>query len=99
MSMFVTFLLTFSLLLQVLQPIAAKHGVPIADIAARWVLQRPQVPAIILGARNASHVGDHQRLFTFQLDEEDLGAIQGVLEQRPGKPQGDCYSWERGGKW
>jgi aryl-alcohol dehydrogenase-like predicted oxidoreductase len=85
--------------MQALQPIAVKHGTGIADVAARWVIQRPLVPAIILGARNASHVEDHQRLFTFELDGGDLGAIQEVLEQRPGRPQGDCYAWERGGKW
>jgi len=59
------------------------------------VLQQPCVPAIIIGARNASHVDDHRRLFGFQLDAEDLGAVEGLLGE--GKlPKSDCYSWERG---
>lgn len=64
----------------------------------RWVLDRPQVAGVILGARNASHVTDHQRLFSFRLDDEDLGAIDEVLAAG-GRPRGDCYDWERGGVW
>jgi len=48
------------------------------------------------GARNASHVADHQRLFTFELSEKDSQQIEEVLEQAR-RPKGDCYSWERGG--
>ncbi|WIA28486.1 hypothetical protein OEZ86_011029 [Tetradesmus obliquus] len=83
-------------LLQVLQQVAAKHGTSISNVASRWVLQRPAVPAIILGARNASHVPDHQRLFGFELDADDLAAIDGVLAAGS-RPKGDCYDWERGG--
>ena len=49
-------------------PPTQKHGVSIADVASRWVLQRPTVAAVIVGARNAKHVDDHRRLFTFSLD-------------------------------
>lgn len=82
--------------LQVLQQVAAKHGTSISNVASRWVLQRPAVPAIILGARNASHVPDHQRLFDFELDADDLAAVDGVLAAGS-RPKGDCYDWERGG--
>lgn len=84
--------------LQVLKPIADKHGTTISNIASRWVLQQAAVPAIILGARNASHVPDHQRLFTFQLDASDLEAIAAVLAAGV-QSKGDCYDWERGGVW
>ena len=60
------------------------------------MLQRPAVPAVILGARNALHVPDHQQLFSFTLDEQDLAAIQEVLATGQ-QPKGDCYTWERGG--
>jgi aryl-alcohol dehydrogenase-like predicted oxidoreductase len=84
--------------LQVLQQVADKHSTSISNVASRWVLQRPAVPAIILGARNATHVPDHQRLFTFELDGDDLAAIDAVLVEG-GKPKGDCYDWERGGSF
>lgn len=82
--------------LQVLKGVADKHSTSISNVASRWVLQRPAVPAVILGARNALHVPDHQQLFSFSLDQEDLDAIEGVLASGP-QPKGDCYTWERGG--
>jgi aryl-alcohol dehydrogenase-like predicted oxidoreductase len=30
------------------------------------------VAGVIVGARNARHVADHQRMFSLSLDEEDL---------------------------
>jgi hypothetical protein len=41
---------------QTLSAIAARHGVSLSNVAARWVLQRPGVAAVILGARNADHI-------------------------------------------
>lgn len=82
--------------LQVLRGVADKHNTSISNVASRWVLQRPAVPAVILGARNALHVPDHAQLFSFQLDEGDLAAIQEVLDAGP-QSKGDCYTWERGG--
>lgn len=81
-----------------LKQVADKHDTSISNVASRWVLQRPAVPAIILGARNALHVPDHQRLFTFKLDGDDLAAIDGVLKAG-NQARGDCYAWERGGAW
>lgn len=81
---------------QVLQGIADKHSTSLSNVASRWVLQRPAVPAVILGARNALHVPDHRQLFSFSLDEADLAAIQEVLDAGQ-QPEGDCYTWERGG--
>jgi len=91
----------FQSLLRELRSIGDKHGgVSVANVAARWVLQSPNdvVPAVILGARNARHVDDHRALFSFALDEQDLGRIRDVLD-RGKKPKEDCYQWERGGGW
>lgn len=85
-------------LLGVLSSVADKHSTSVANVASRWVLQRPGVPAVILGARNALHVPDHRRLFGFQLDEQDEAAIAGVLADGR-QSAGDCYTWERGGGW
>ncbi|KAG2451292.1 hypothetical protein HYH02_003898 [Chlamydomonas schloesseri] len=88
----------FQELLQALDVVARKHDVTISNVAARWVLDRPGVAAVILGARNANHVADHQRLFSFRLDSDDQAAIDEVLA-RGRRPRSDCYSWERGGEW
>lgn len=59
----------------------ARGGQSISNVAARWVLQQPAVGSVILGARNAAHVDDHRRLFSFQLSPEDLAAIDEVLRE------------------
>jgi aryl-alcohol dehydrogenase-like predicted oxidoreductase len=89
----------FQSLLGALRAIGDKHGgVSVANVAARWTLQSPVVPAVILGARNARHVDDHRALFSFELDDSDLARIRDVLD-RGKKPKEDCYQWERGGGW
>ncbi|TGV96547.1 aldo/keto reductase, partial [Mesorhizobium sp. M2D.F.Ca.ET.145.01.1.1] len=45
----------FQQLLQVLKTVGDRHGVDIATIASAWVLERPQVAAVIVGARNQAH--------------------------------------------
>ena len=55
-----------------------------------------KVVAILVGARNADHVADHQALGSFALDAGDLSAIQAALDAGA-KAQGDVYDWERGG--
>ncbi|GAB4818560.1 hypothetical protein N2152v2_005606 [Parachlorella kessleri] len=85
-------------LLQVLAGIAAKHRVSIADVATKWVLDRTMVAGVIVGARNANHVADHQQMCALQLDEEDLETIQVALDNGV-QPTSDCYTWERGGIW
>ena len=84
----------FQELLGVLKSIAGKHRVKIAEIAARYVLQKPQVGAVIIGARNRKHLDKLPRIFAFHLDEEDLQKIQAVIAKAKG-PQGPVYELER----
>ena len=51
-----------------------------------------------MGARNASHVQQHQKLFSFSLDDEDRQRIEEVSSQGI-RPSSDCYTWERGGSF
>jgi aryl-alcohol dehydrogenase-like predicted oxidoreductase len=71
----------FQELLAVLQPIAAKRGVGIATIGARYILDRPAVAGVIIGARLgiAEHIADNARTFDVALDAEDLAAIEPML--------------------
>lgn len=96
----------FQELLNVLSLIADKYRVSITNVATRWVLDQPQVAAVIIGARNVVHLGDNLEVFRrsfagsrFSLDDEDLRAIRHVVLKSAG-PQGDTYSLERvkGGK-
>ena len=57
-----------------------------------------QVAGVIVGARNAKHVQQHQKLFSFSLDEADCRKIDEVAAQGV-RPSSDCYTWERGGSF
>lgn len=62
--------------------IAQKHGAEISltNVATRWVLQQPAVGAVIVGTRLgvSSHAEDNLKVFQFQLDAEDMEAINTI---------------------
>ncbi len=73
----------FQELLSTLHPIAEKHGTSIANVATRYVMDRPAVAGVIIGARLgvSDHRADNARVFQFTLDTEDLSGIEAVLER------------------
>ncbi|KAF8907745.1 aldo-keto reductase [Mucidula mucida] len=83
-------------LLQTLKDIADVHGVELSNVAARWVLDSPEVGAVIVGTRLgvSSNAESNLKVFSFELTPEDtqridaiaLGAhLQGLYEKI-----GDC---------
>jgi aryl-alcohol dehydrogenase-like predicted oxidoreductase/enamine deaminase RidA (YjgF/YER057c/UK114 family) len=81
----------FQRVLAAAKTIAVKHGVSVANVAARWVLEQDAVAAVIIGARlgEREHRGDNLALFGFALDEADharLGEAQSLMREIPG----DC---------
>jgi aryl-alcohol dehydrogenase-like predicted oxidoreductase len=84
----------FQNLLAACRRVGAKHGVSIAAVATRWVLDKPHVAGAIVGARYAEHLADNLNVFRFALDEEDRAEIAAVLARRTG-PSGDTYTLER----
>ena len=71
----------FQELLAVLKDIADKHRVGIANVGVRYVLDRPSVAGVIVGARLGitEHLTDNARVFGFSLDDSDLALIETVL--------------------
>lgn len=71
--------------------IARKHGVSVANVATRWVLEQRAVAAVIIGARlgEREHRADNLRLFGFSLDGEDHGRLDAALAETRPIP-GDC---------
>jgi aryl-alcohol dehydrogenase-like predicted oxidoreductase len=84
----------FQELLAVLKHIADKHQVSIANVGVRYILDRPAVAGVIVGARLgvAEHVADNARVFGFELDAGDDTAIETVLARSRDlmKLIGDC---------
>lgn len=78
-------------ILAALAEVAKKHGVSIANVASRWVLEQPAVGAVIVGARlgEREHRADNLRLFAFSLDPEDRGRIDAAMASSVRIP-GDC---------
>lgn len=82
----------FQTLLETLSAIAKKHGpeISLTNVATRWVLQQSAVGAVIVGTRLgvSSHAGDNLNVFKFQLDEDDMTAVNKVA-------LGDTPQWTK----
>ncbi len=70
----------FQELLSTLDTIAKKHQCSIANIATRFVLDKPQVAGVIIGTRLdiAEHREDNAKVFGVKLDEKDIASINSV---------------------
>jgi aryl-alcohol dehydrogenase-like predicted oxidoreductase len=84
----------FQELLAVLKQIADKHRVSIANVGLRYLLDRPAVAGVIVGARLgvAEHIANNARVFSFKYDSGDYAAIETVLAKSRDlmKLIGDC---------
>jgi aryl-alcohol dehydrogenase-like predicted oxidoreductase/enamine deaminase RidA (YjgF/YER057c/UK114 family) len=71
--------------------VGRRHGVSVANVATRWVLEQPAVAAAIVGARlgESEHRKDNLRVFAFALDEEDHEYLNLALAKAKPVP-GDC---------
>ena len=84
----------FQALLEALAAIGLRHGVSIASVASRWVLEQPRVAGVIIGARNTQHLDRYAELFRFRLSERDrreIEALRGEMTLLPG----DVFDLER----
>ena len=70
----------FQELLVVLNSIAKKHNCGIANIATRFVLDKPQVAGVIIGARLSivEHREDNAKVFDVKLDSQDISLINSI---------------------
>lgn len=84
----------FQQALQVLRKIADKYDVGIAEIASKYILQKPMVGGAIIGARNRKHLSNLKKIDRFTLDIDDLTRIEKVVNRSQG-PNGPFYELER----
>jgi aryl-alcohol dehydrogenase-like predicted oxidoreductase len=86
----------FQELLVALKAIADRHRVSIANVGVRYILDRPAVAGVIVGARLgvAEHLADNARVFSFALDDADRAGLDTVLAKSRDllKSIGDCGS-------
>jgi len=84
----------FQALLRVLRQVADRHGVDIATVASRFVLDLSQVAGVIVGARNQAHLAANLKIAALKLTDADRAEIVAVLARRQG-PEGDTFALER----
>ncbi|MCP8937937.1 aldo/keto reductase [Alsobacter sp. SYSU M60028] len=84
----------FQAILRALRAVGQRHGVGIADVAMRHVLDRPQVAGVIVGVRHGGHLAAHRRVTELALDAADRAEIDAALALRK-ELEGDFYDLER----
>ena len=73
----------FQELLCSVDEIAKKHQCSIANVATKFVLDKPQVAGVIIGARLGiiNHRSDNAKVFDLKLDKDDISLINSVTEK------------------
>ena len=72
--------------IDVMRPIAAAHGVSVAQVALAWLLSRPQVSTGLVGARTAVQRADNLAAGKLTLSAEQLQALDAVSALPPEYP-------------
>ncbi|KAI4322397.1 hypothetical protein L6164_022098 [Bauhinia variegata] len=84
----------FQGLLRTLKQVASKHGVSIATVAVKYILDQPAVAGSMIGVRLglAEHIQDSIAIFSLVLDEDDVNSIKEASEKGNDllKVIGDC---------
>ena len=84
----------FQELLSSLNEIAQKRNVSIANVATRYILDRPAVAAVIIGVRLGivDHINNNEQVFNLSLDNSDCDAINSVCARSNNLYEiiGDC---------
>ena len=75
-------------LVEQLKKIAARHGRPVAQLAIRWVLRRPEVTAAIVGARRPEQILETVQASDGTLSKEEIAEIERLLVEREKKLAG-----------
>ena len=86
----------FQELLKTLSQISQKHSCSIANVATSFILEKPRVAGVIIGARLgiSEHRQDNSRVFGIHLDSEDELMIKTVTQKSKDLFEiiGDCGS-------
>ncbi|KAJ3096329.1 hypothetical protein HDU97_006030 [Phlyctochytrium planicorne] len=86
----------FQELLRTLKSVSDRHNASIANVATRFILERPAVGAVIIGTRLglSEHIDDNKKALTFSLGKSDYDDIERVLAKSKSKQMfsiiGDC---------
>jgi aryl-alcohol dehydrogenase-like predicted oxidoreductase len=77
-----------------LQKVAENKGIGTGEVAIRYILQKPMVAGVIVGARNTRHLEKLKKINSFELGEQELQYLGIPAGSAPG-PAGPVYGLER----
>jgi aryl-alcohol dehydrogenase-like predicted oxidoreductase len=69
-----------------MRPIAERHQASVAQVALAWLLSRPQVSTVIIGAKTPEQLTDNLAASALELTAEDLQALEEVSKLPPEYP-------------
>lgn len=69
-----------------MRPVALAHGVSVAQVALAYLLHKPFVTSVIIGARTDAQLADNLAATELQLSAEELAALDAVSELPPEYP-------------
>lgn len=69
-----------------MREIAGAHGVSVARVALAWVLHKPYVMSVIIGAKNAGQLNDNLAAVDLSLTTEELARLDSVSMPDPEYP-------------
>jgi aryl-alcohol dehydrogenase-like predicted oxidoreductase len=73
-------------IIEVLSEVAARHGVTSAQVAIAWLLSRPVVTSVIVGAKRVDQLTDNIGAVGLVLEPDDLAALDAVSAEPPRYP-------------
>lgn len=73
----------FQQLLMTMRTVGDKYGVSVANVAVRYILDKPAVAGVIIGARLgiSDHMAENARVFDFALNADDIIKIDAMANQ------------------
>ena len=69
-----------------MREVARKHDVSVARVALAYVLQKPFVTTVIIGAKNTEQLDDNIAAATLKLSDEEMKALDDVSALPPEYP-------------
>ena len=69
-----------------MRPIAQRHQATVAQVALAWLLSRPQVSTVIVGAKTPGQLADNLGASGLELTAQDLQALEEVSKLPPEYP-------------
>nr|WP_137677660.1 aldo/keto reductase [Parerythrobacter lutipelagi] len=70
-------------IVEAVEAVAKQRGLPMAQIALAWVLQKPEVTSPIIGATKAKHIDDAVAALDLHLTEDEIKQLEAPYQPHP----------------